>query len=344
MPPAPVDSEGLSQPETLPPAAPRILGCLASVVERCWHRAAAPPGWGLTYEHFQTALEISVAHRFSSASSKDSAGIHPDARTIEQYLESLHVSDLALASACSYGNPAAWEFFVARYRPEVYRATRAICGASGGDTAARELADSLYADLYGLKKRDGQRKSLFDYFHGRSKLSTWLRAVLAQRYVDEVRRARKTDSLEDEASTRTEVAAESSARQSQAAARDVLDTERAMYLAILQGALTAVLVALAPRDRLRLAYYYADGLTLAQIGKSLGEHEATASRKLERTRREVRKRVEAALRDQRKLTVAQIGLCLEYARGDWPFDLMRHLRVEKPQTEQPGTAGAFSRD
>ena len=68
-----------------------------------------------------------------------------------------------------------------------------------------------------------------------------------------------------------------------------------------------VLDALAPRDRLRLAYYYVEELTLAEIGKLLGEHEATVSRKLERTesdfgpnrrgppREEVERRAVAAL-------------------------------------------------
>ena len=62
----------------------------------------------------------------------------------------------------------------------------------------------------------------------------------------------------------------------------------------MQAALTVALGGLDPRDRLRLAYYYADDRTLAEIGRLLGEHEATVSRKLERTRGDVRARVEAS--------------------------------------------------
>ena len=114
-------------------------------------------------------------------------------------LKTLHHADLALSCACSAGSEAAWEFFVAQFRQELYRAGRAITGsASAGDADARELADSLYADLYGLRESEGRRKSLFDYFHGRSKLGTWLRAILAQRHVDAIRRARKFEPLEDE--------------------------------------------------------------------------------------------------------------------------------------------------
>jgi RNA polymerase sigma factor (sigma-70 family) len=213
---------------------------------------------------------------------------------------------------------------MAQFRPELYRAARAIVGgAAGGESAARELADSVYADLYGLREREAQRQSLFDYFQGRSTLGTWLRAILARRRVDEIRRARKTEPLEDDAGEqRGEIAALASVSAENVAP----DPARASYLAILQVTLTAALGALDPRDRLRLAYYYADERTLAEIGRLLGEHEATVSRKLERTRRDIRGRVEAALRHDKKWSDAQLRLCFQYAAGQWPFDLTGSLR------------------
>ncbi|MFZ0085079.1 MAG: sigma-70 family RNA polymerase sigma factor [Candidatus Acidiferrales bacterium] len=270
-------------------------------------RAAAPAEWQLTAERIQQTLERSVAHRVAAAPAED-------VRAIQAYLDLLHAADLALACACSDGNAAAWDFFVAQYRPELYRAARAIAG----EPASRELADSLYAELYGLREVAGQRKSPFDYFLGRSKLSTWLHAILAQRHVDGFRRARRTESLDDD---------ENSADRAQLAAPAPVsgDPERERYLAMLQGVLLAALATLAARDRLRLAYYYVEGLTLAQIGKLLAEHEATVSRKLARTRREVRKHVEAALLREKKLSGAQLRLCYEYARQEWPFDLTRAL-------------------
>jgi RNA polymerase sigma-70 factor, ECF subfamily len=279
---------------------------LGSAVERCWRKAAPPADWNVTASEFQTCLERSVAQRF--------AGLLPDAFTIERYLDTLHVADLALACACRVGCAAAWDYFVARFRPELYRAARAIAGES----SSRELADSLYAELYGSRDREGQRKSLLDYFHGRSKLSTWLRAVLAQRHVDEIRRAGRMEPLEELADDgRLEISREVIA----ATTSTSPDPERVRYMAILQAVLTAVLSALDSRERLRLAYYYVDELTLAQIGKLLGEHEATVSRQLDRTRRKVRKRIDAALRDDKKLTEEQLRLCYGYAREEWPFDL-----------------------
>ena len=52
---------------------------------------------------------------------------------------------------------------------------------------------------------------------------------------------------------------------------------------------------LSDRDRLRLAWYYQQGMTLAQIGRLCHEHEATVSRHLSRTRKALRVDVEAQL-------------------------------------------------
>lgn len=291
----------------------RFPPALNSIVERCWQKAAAPAGWCLTRDQFQYTLERSVARRFPDSL--------PDDRIISGYLESLYLSDLALACACSVGNSAAWEYFIEHYRHELHRAARAILSKSGdGDSKARDLADSLYADLYGLREsQDGARRSLFDYFHGRSKLSTWLHAILAQRHVDEIRRSQKMDSLDDPGCNGFEPAELAETKTAPH------DPERHTYLAMMQACLTAALRGLAPRDRLRLAYYYVDDLTLAQIGKLLGEHEATVSRKLERTRTDLRHCVEMELREEKKLSEAQLRLCFEYARQQWPFDLTRAL-------------------
>jgi RNA polymerase sigma-70 factor, ECF subfamily len=322
-----------AQVATAPPASPTALqfpASLAAAVERCWRKAAAPAEWNLTREQFQAALERSAAKRFPDRA--------PDGRKIEVHLDALHATDLALACACSLGSPAAWDFFVAQFRPELYRAARAIAGYSAGqDANARELADSLYADLYGLRESEGRRKSLFDYFHGRSKLSTWLRAVLAQRHVDEIRRTRRAEPLENESGEENIQIA--SLRAPSPDHYPQHDPERENNLAILQTALAAALGALDSRDRLRLAYYYADDRTLAEIGRLLGEHEATVSRKLERTRRDVRARVEASLRARNRMSEAQIRACLDCASGEWPFDLTVHLRTARPPAAVSKGAG-----
>jgi len=311
----------------------RFPPSLAALVETCWRKADVPAEWNLARDEFQAALERSAAYRFGAAQPLQE-------NLIRAYLETLNVRELALARACSAGNNAAWDFFMAQFRPELYRAARAIVGnAGGGESAARDLADSLCADLYGLREREGQRQSLFDCFHGRSKLGTWLRAILARRHVDEIRRARRTEPLEDDTGEpRAEIAALASA----SPANVLPDPEQASYMAILQVALAAALNALDPRDRLRLAYHYADDRTLAEIGRLLGEHEATVSRKLERTRRDIRRSVESALRHDKKFSDEQLRLCFQYAAGQWPFDLTASLRHSGIQAGSQAEPSALS--
>lgn len=224
-----------------------------------------------------------------------------------------HREDVALARACEEGSAEAWERFVREYRPILYAAARAL---ARDEVRAREIADSLWADLYGLAEREGKRRSLLAYFHGRSSLATWLRAVVAQRHVDALRAGRRTVPLDDD--RRDEPV-------DPRPALDGLDPDRARYVKLLNDVLLAVVAALAPRDRLRLSCYYVQDMTLAEIGRMLGEHESTVSRKLERTRRSLRREVERRLRRERHLSEDEIRLCYDYAREEWPHDLERAL-------------------
>ena len=71
------------------------------------------------------------------------------------YFRDRRLGDLVLARACAAGNERAWERFVAIYRHPLVRAAIAI---TGSDTLGRELADQLYAELFGLTTRDGERR------------------------------------------------------------------------------------------------------------------------------------------------------------------------------------------
>jgi RNA polymerase sigma factor (sigma-70 family) len=235
-----------------------------------------------------------------------------------------HEKDLELARACERGDEAAWDRFVAEYRPILYRSADAI-DPSGG---AREVADSLYADLYGLKESEGKRKSLFAYFQGRSSLATWLRAILAQRYVDRIRGTRRLDELADE-----HVARPSSP-----------SVDHGRYAAAMQEALAAVLGALEPRDRLRLGCYYSQGMTLVQIGRLTHESEATVSRQLARTRRAIRGSVEQYLRDRPGFGDAEIRESFAAVVEDTgELDLGALLGGRKNSAEDRSKAGGASR-
>jgi RNA polymerase sigma factor (sigma-70 family) len=212
-------------------------------------------------------------------------------------------ADLELARACATGDERAWERFVLEYRPLLYRAADAL-DPSG---AAREVADSLYAELFGVTASGAARPSLFQYYEGRSSLGTWLRAVLAQRFVDGVRNRRRTEPLIDEG-----VPARSSEP----------DPERGRYVTLVQQALERAILDLPARDRLRLSSYYVQELTLAEIGRMMKESEATASRQLARTRRAIRGAIERHLRQEAGFGDEQIKACFASISEDpGPLDL-----------------------
>src|ERR1700736_6302175 len=164
------------------------------------------------------------------------------------------------------GVAEAWEHFVGIYRGYLRACAGAMLKRSASAPEAEELADSLFAELYGLSAE--KRGSLLRYFHGRSSLKTWLRAVLAQRHVDKIRAGRKFEELGDEDrgdGTQRPVAA----GVLQAAA----DPHRVKYLLKFTEALQTALDNLDARDVERLRMYYAEEKKLAEIGRALEEHE-----------------------------------------------------------------------
>jgi len=285
--------------------------------------------WHLTRSQFSAALERSIAKRFSDSPI--------DRDRLLDYLHALHIDDLALTTACMQGSEPAWEHFIGTYRGYLRAAADIITKGSRSGSDAQELADSLFAELFGLV--DGKRgeASLFRYFHGRSSLKTWLRAILAQRHIDRIRQARRFESIEQEDGPQPK------ALPSQIVSTPSLDPHRADYLRRFRFVLTECLGALEPVDRQRLELYYARQKTLAEIGRLNGEHESSVSRHLERIRCELRANVEKCLRaggptnnpsgDLAPMSDAEIALCFQYAAEDAPIDFREMF---------PETSGAKS--
>jgi RNA polymerase sigma-70 factor (ECF subfamily) len=273
-----------------------------SAVTRLYQQSHADR-WAIPVAVFAAALERCARKAFATP---------PEPNDLERLLTSLHLEDLALACACASGHEGAWEHFIREHRPVLYRAADAIDPTGG----SRDLADSLYGELFGVVERDGERRSLFEYFHGRSSMSTWLRAVLAQRHVDRVRSTRRFEPLPEEESPpppRSETAPQS---------------RIANYVRLMRRAVIAAVSRLPAKDRLRLGYYYAEDLTLAQIGRALGEHEATVSRNLAKARREIRGDVERRLREEEHMSASEIDECFEAVVEDvGPLDVADLLGV-----------------
>jgi RNA polymerase sigma factor (sigma-70 family) len=286
--------------------------------------------WGGTRERFAAALERSAKKALSPGAATP--------QKLQDYLGSLHLEDLALATACADGIEAAWEHFFSTYRVYLRTAAAAILRCPAGSAEACDLADSLFSELYGLAGGKGAERSLFRYFHGRSSLKTWLRAVLAQRHIDSIRVGRRFEELGDE-DTGDGRPGKLPGPQTAPA-----DPHRERYVTSFTCALQTALDRLAPQEKERLRLYYAEEKTLAEIGRLLGEHESSVSRHLERVRRDLRQSLEDILRTgmgaangfaaQPGLSDAEIALCFEYSAGDSPIDLDKLL----PRPKSPGPA------
>jgi RNA polymerase sigma-70 factor (ECF subfamily) len=225
---------------------------------------------GLSREQFAAILnEVSAKYLPSGTSARETAELYA----------SLRVEDLALARACAAGQERAWEIFMSRYREKLYDIAAYIAKES---SAARELADSLYGDLYGTTTRDGQRISKLASYTGRGSLEGWLRTVMAQEFVNRYRRQRRLLSLDEE----SEDGAQFAAVEPEPAA--VVDPR-------VETATDEVLSALPAEERFILASYYLDGRTLAEIARTLAVHESTISRKLDKLAKSLRRRILASL-------------------------------------------------
>jgi RNA polymerase sigma-70 factor, ECF subfamily len=232
------------------------------------------------------------------------------------FCRGLRLGDLALARACAAGNEEAWNRLLTRCREALYGAA---LGMAADEASARELADSVYADLYGLEKRAGRRVSKLAYYDGRGSLEGWLRSVLAHEYTNRWRAGRRLVSLDEQVEAGREFRAPESAA---AAAAD----ER------VEAATDDALKALSAEERFLLAAYYLDGQTLAAIAALLGVHESTISRRLDRIAAGLSKRIVKGLR-RRGLSRDQAREALDTDVRDLAVDVRRRLRGPDARSE-----------
>ena len=257
---------------------------------------------GLTRETFGSIL--------CEVGSRQTACSEPELRA---FFLSLRVEELALARACAAGSNSAWEIFLTRYREKLYLSALRIARE---DSAARELADTLYADLYGTNTRDGQRVSKLASYTGRGSLEGWLRTVLAQEYINRYRRTKRLVSLEEESEEGAQFRAPDPEQAAPADNR-------------LAQATDEVLTGLSAEDRMVLSAYYLDERTLAEIARMLRVHESTISRKLDKLAKSLRKQIVAAMK-RRGMSRRQAEEAMELDVRDLQVDIRRSLAQESP--------------
>ena len=216
---------------------------------------------------------------------------------INKFLDGLHADDLCLVIGCERGDETAWNELFEGYGATVRSAARA---ASSNEAMADDLAQSIWADLHGLKSReDGQPAGKLAYYSGAGSLGGWLRAVVGQLAIDQHRRQARLilteedsdlERLAHDADGESEMSStfHSAPNPEEALASDLAGAD-------VEKALARALAELDDEDRLLMKLYYFDGLRLREAGAVLGVHEATASRRLTRIHSKVRERVESIL-------------------------------------------------
>ncbi len=225
---------------------------------------------------------------------------------ISKFIDELQADDLCLIIACERGDENAWNDLVERFKPTVRSAARS---ASSNEDAAEDLAQSIWAELYGLRARkDGMPASKLAYYSGRGSLAGWLRAVVAQLAVDTFRKQSRLVQTEEDADL-DRLARDAKVGEGQPVLAGIATPEESMSNRFaqtdMQQALSRAVQELAAEDRLLVKLYYFDNLRLREAGAVLGVHEATASRRLTRIQTDLRKRVAKILIDERGWTQAE---------------------------------------
>ena len=245
---------------------------------------------------------------------RDDPEASPD--VITEFVDKLQADDLCLIVACEHGDQRAWDDLVERFSPTVRSAAR---GASSNEEAAEDLAQSIWAELHGLRRgADGQPTGKLAYYSGRGSLAGWLRAVVAQLAIDQHRKQSRLVQTEEDSDFDRMIQGNTQREWSD---RDPIanpehETSRKFAAGQMQQALTHAVQDLAAEDRLLVKLYYFDGLRLKEAGAVLGVHEATASRRLTRIHAELKREVENVLINQKGWTRSETDTAFsEFAMG-----------------------------
>lgn len=227
------------------------------------YQSSGAAQWSVSLDNFARAVWQAIRSRVAN-----------DPKHIPRLLKSVHAQDLALALGCTQGNEQAWENFSWQCRTTIYEAA---CSLTADLTGARALSDSLRAELYvGGSQASGGRSRLAD-FDGRSSLKTWVRAVVYRKYLDERRRNSPLNGFVEKpigpSPTSSSVPEQNERHDAQLSSQ----TGR------------VVPAEFAAHERMLLSYYYVHQLSLKQIGRLTGEHESSASRRLEALRKKLQK-------------------------------------------------------
>src|SRR5262249_10959419 len=175
-------------------------------------------------------------------------------------LERWHTNDLYLSVGCAHRTEAAWRKFDSCFKPFIQRVACQVCGNSN---AARELTFDVFADLF-MSDRSG--KSRIASYDGQCALTTWLRAVVANKAINEHKcrwkNSESLDSVESMIDTEQPARLEAALRASK-------------YGPAITDALQSASQRLSQKESLLLLLRYQEGLHACEIARREGVHPST---------------------------------------------------------------------
>ncbi|MEP6707316.1 MAG: sigma-70 family RNA polymerase sigma factor [Pyrinomonadaceae bacterium] len=243
------------------------------------------------------------------------------AESVNKFLDAIHADDLCLIVACELGDERAWNDLVEGHGSTVRSAARS---ASSNEDAAEDLAQSIWAELHGLKARaDGHAAGKLAYYSGVGSLGGWLRAVVGQLAIDQHRKQSRFVQAEEEPEM-DRLSRNSHQNDHVFTANPALNPEESLASeragAHVEQALSRAIAEMAAEDRLLVKLYYFDGLRLREAGAVLGVHEATASRRLSRVHADLRQQVATILMNEHGWTRSETDRSLA--------EVISHLEVD----------------
>src|SRR6267154_1555601 len=210
-----------------------VQSALADEQAFALHQRCGAAAYGMDREQFAAILREIQGRYLPQATPEEAA----------DFCGALRLNELVLARACAAGNERAWQDFISRYRNKLRSMALHITRDA---SHASELADSLFADLYGVNTRDGVRHSKLVFYTARGSLEGWLRTVMAQEFINRYRKQKRVVSLDEQEEEGTQFVAP---HPQLVIASDVR----------LEAATDEALGELSAEDRYVLAAYHLDG-------------------------------------------------------------------------------------
>jgi len=227
-------------------------------------------------------------------------------------LDAIHAEELFLATACAAADqPALLQFervYMSGVRPAIARIIH-------DPDEQKEVAQRLRTKLF-VASQD--RAPKISEYRGQGALAAWLR-VAALREALDLRRQRRGDPNDGLGV----LAGDELAREGEERVKDPeLALLRARYGADLRRILNEVVASLPADDRAILRLHYADGIEMELLGRMLGVHRSTISRRLASIREAVSTGTRARIRETMRASTSEVESILRLA--DSSLDLSLH--------------------